>query len=152
MKEIKAKIKRIKPLIKIRKNKVDKASFELLQISTDKDRLQKELHNLQMQYLEYVQKLNKERQSSDRKNLILLEQNVDYLKQKWIQTLYRLKNLEKREQEQMEILLQSKKDLNVIEKLQEKYQQQVAINIATEEQKTIDQIAIRRFMDDEHNQ
>lgn len=151
MKELKAKIKRIKPLIKIRKNKVDKASFELLQIKIDKDRVQKELYNLQMQYLEYVQKLNEERQSADRANLILLEQNVDYLKQKWIQTLYRLKNLEKKEQQQMEILLQSKKDLNVIEKLQEKYQQQVAINIAAEEQKAIDQIAIRRFVDDEHN-
>ena len=77
------KIKRVKPLVKIRKTQLDRESSELARIRGEKKACLQRLQSFQNQYLLGVEQLNHERQSINRGKLTTLERSVETAKSRW---------------------------------------------------------------------
>lgn len=144
MNEIKAKIKRNGPLLKIRKSELDRENLVLGQIRQSKIEAIGQLKNYQRQYVEGVEKLNELRISGDLGTLMNLESTIDYVKAKWYQSLKDVRKIEDDEKQQLQVVIEAQQKLRTIEILDEKYVTELRIFEDKVEQKQLDEIAVQR--------
>ena len=100
MQDLRRKIKRFNPVIKIRESLVEKELSVLISIRGEKIRVVKEMQESQRLYVEGVQKLNRERASANRMMLFSLESSIDFVKAKWQQLFREVQELEVKEKAQ----------------------------------------------------
>ena len=143
MKELKRKIERFKPIIKIRKTDLDREAVCLSKIRSFKREAMENLKKFQTQYMEGVSQLNEERQSKDRGKLASLERGVDYSKNRWHESLAYLRQIEIQERAQIAQVLKAERDLKSIEKLTERYVGQLKEVEDKEDQAVSDEAALR---------
>ncbi|MCX6128371.1 MAG: hypothetical protein NTX25_04815, partial [Proteobacteria bacterium] len=94
-------------------------------------------------YIEGVEKLNRERQSLERKMLSALESAVDFSKTQWYQKLMVLRVIQEEEKRQMARVMEAQKRLRMLEKLDERYLDQSRDLHKTIEQKELDEFALQ---------
>ena len=135
------------PLIRARQSMLDHETTILIKIRNLKADILNDLNMAQRKYIDGVDKLNVVRQSSERENLNILESGLDYIKANWYSTLKKFREAEKREQAQLAVLLLAQKNLKSMEKLQERYQEEMQEWQLKTEQKMLDEKAIRSFID-----
>lgn len=139
------KIKRVKPLIKIRKNQLEKEAAELARIRQEKQACVQKLRFYQDQYMQGIEYLNAERQSTDRSRLAPLERSVDTAKSQWYQSLKDLRLIESQEKAQISQLIIAERNLKSLEKLEERYVVDRHHHEIQSEQKFNDELNIRKF-------
>ncbi len=136
------KKKRIQPLIKIRKIQLDQETALLNQIQLKREEAAQALMQSQQTYIEGVEKLNQERQSSERKLVSALEQGVDFAKAQWYQRLMALRAVEEEERLQSRQVAEAHKRMKMLEHLDERYLEQYLKQLNIQEQKQLDEFAI----------
>jgi flagellar export protein FliJ len=139
------KIKRVQPVIKVRQAKVEVEAATLTLIRSEKIAVVAEMRENQRKYIEGIDQLNTQRASLTRELLAPLEDGLDYIKAKWFKLHRQVQDLEHKEKVQLANLLAAQRDLKAIEKLEENYKGQFATEMRKNEQKSIDEVAIRRY-------
>ncbi len=145
MSEARRKMLRIGPVIKVRKAKVDQEIMVLNQIRADKQAAISDMRESQRQYMEGVERLNRERGSTAREMLAPLEGTLDYVKNRWYSLYKRVQEIEQREKAQIFQLDLAERDLRAVEKLSETYEQEFRNEIRRSDQKAMDEAALRKF-------
>jgi len=143
LKEVKNKIKRMKPLVTTRKIERDIEAMRLQELRNEKTQAMKELKRYESLYIAGIDKINTERQSPNRTQLKALEDSVDHCKSKWYDQIRKLREIEIQEKSQIAQLVTAETGLKSMEKLQEKYQENLATLQRSSEQKETDETAIR---------
>lgn len=144
--ELKNKKKRIKPLLRVRKLQLDQEALALMQIQQVKKQKMDELMDNQRKYLNGVEQLNQHRQSMAQGMLLTVEESVDHIRNVWHLTLHQLKEIEQKERAQMANVLVAQRNLQAIEKLEERYGQGIALEEKRKEQQALDETAARLYM------
>ncbi|WP_141731060.1 hypothetical protein [Oligoflexus tunisiensis] len=138
----KQKMQKLQPLIKIRKLQLDQETAVLNRIQLKREEAAEALMQSQRTYIEGVEKLNRERQSSERKMLTALELGVDYAKAQWYQRLMTLRAVEEEERHQRLMVAEAQKRMKMLEHLDERYLEQHMKQMKIQEQKQLDEFAI----------
>jgi flagellar export protein FliJ len=139
------KIKRVQPLIKMKKSKVDEEAAVLIAIRNEKIEVVKQMKDNQKRYMEGVEQLNRIRVSKVRENLEMLESSLDYVKQQWYKLYKQVQTIEGKERQQIMHLLTAERELKSVEKLEEKYKVEMQKELGRMDQKLMDDAALRRF-------
>ena len=139
------KIKRVEPLIKMKKAKVDEEAAVLNAIRMEKIEVVKAMKDNQKRYMEGVEELNRVRSSKTRQNIETLETALDYVKSKWAKLYTDVQKIEMKEKAQIAHYLTAERELKSVEKLQEKYVTEFKKELGKNEQKQMDEAALRRF-------
>jgi flagellar export protein FliJ len=139
------KIKKVGPLVKVKKSKVDEEAQVLVIIRNEKIGVVAAMRQNQKQYMDGVEQLNRIRTSKMRDNLQTLEGSLDYVKSQWYKLYQQVQDLEKKERAQIHQLLVAEQELKAVEKLEEKYQQEFKHERRRIDQKAMDEIALRKF-------
>ena len=138
------KMKRVQPILKLRKSKVDEETAMLLAIRAEKQKVVKEMRESQQKYMKGVEDLNRVRSSQDRANLATLEAALDAVKVHWYTLFKRVQEVENKEKMQVNQLIAAEKGLKSIENLEDKYEKAFQKDMAKAEQKSLDELAVRR--------
>jgi flagellar export protein FliJ len=146
MRETQLKIKRVQPVINVKKMKVDEEAAVLNEIRNSKVNLVRSMKENQRAYMEGVDKLNNLRNSANRENLGNLESSLDYVKAQWFQLFRKVQEIEAKEKEQFSRLVLAETELRSAEKLKEKYEADFRSSIAKSEQKQMDEFASRKHL------
>lgn len=146
MEQVRSKIKRIKPVIKVKQSVLDDEIAVLAAIRRKKEEVVAEMKKKQKAYMEGVERLNKERASSDRSMLLTLERGLDIVKSKWYDLFLEVREIENQEKAQIAQLTAAKKNLASVEKLQERYHEQFSHELRKFDQKLTDEAAARQYI------
>lgn len=138
------KIDKMASLQHLRKMQLDQEMVILQQIQAKRKTAKEELYESQMMYIHGVDRLNKERQSPERKMLDALERSIDLAKSRWYQKLQILRAVEEDERRQNLAVQDAHRNLKMLEKLGEKYGEQLRKHNNRVEQKMLDEFAIQR--------
>jgi len=145
MRETQLKIKRVQPVINVKKTKVDEEATVLNDIRNTKLGLVRVMKENQRAYMEGVDKLNNLRNSASRENLSNFESSLDFVKAQWFQLFRKVQDIEAKEKEQFSRLVFAETELRSAEKLKEKYEADFRSNLAKSEQKQMDEFASRKY-------
>lgn len=140
------KIQRLDPVIAIRKKRVDEESGFLVEIRQEKSRMESELVAWQQRYLDGVGRLNEMREAGERNMLAAMEAAVDHAREQLFSLFTRLKEVDGIEHAQVLQLNAVQRDLSAVERLQENHREKLQKAIAKAEQKVLDDVALRRFI------
>jgi flagellar export protein FliJ len=143
--EARRKMLRIEPVIKVRKAKVDQEIIVLNQIRADKQAAVTDMRESQRKYMEGVDRLNRERGSTAREMLAPLEGTLDYIKNRWYSLYKRVQEIEQREKAQLFQIDLAERDLRAVEKLSEIYAEEFRNEMRRNDQKIMDEAALRKF-------
>ena len=142
----KSKIRKLEPIIKVREIQVDQEIMRLNEIRSAKLSIVTELKKYQKDYIEGVEQLNRERLSVDRLRVAALESAVDHSKANWYRCLKRAQEIENQEKAQLAQVTIAERNLKSTEKLHAKHSEQLRTEYSKKEQKTMDEIALRRLL------
>ena len=145
MSEARRKMLRIEPVIKVRKAKVDQEIIVLNQIRADKQAAVTDMRESQRKYMEGVDRLNRERGSTAREMLAPLEGTHDYIKNRGYSLYKRVQEIEQREKAQLFQIDLAERDLRAVEKLSEIYAEEFRNEMRRNDQKIMDEAALRKF-------
>ena len=140
------KIARLDPVVGIKQKRVDEEAIILANIRREKARMESELSAWQQRYLNGVGRLNTERESAGRGMLSALESAVDHARETLFVLFQKLKEVDSVEHSQVMQLSIVQRELSAVEKLQEAHKIRMRKEISRHEQKGLDEIALRRFL------
>jgi len=140
------KIERLDPVIEIKQKRVDEEASFLGEIRREKAKMESDLVSWQQRYLDGVARLNVLRESGNRSMLAALESAIDHARETLFSLFQRLKEVDGIEAAQMIQLNMAQRELSAVERLQEVYRQRFRKDLGRKEQKGLDEIALRRFL------
>lgn len=147
MQQLFQKIKRVEPIIKIKKQKVDEEVARLAEIRKEKVSVVASMKDSQKRYMQGYQDLNDARSSVDRMNLATLETGLDLVKMQWQRLRLEVEKIEMREKAQISHVLTAERDLRAVEKLKERYDEEIRMSTRRQEQKMLDEHALHRYIE-----
>jgi flagellar export protein FliJ len=147
MQQLFRKIKRVEPIIRMKRQKVDEEAAVLAAIRQQKMQIVASMKESQRRYMDGYQELNNLRSSEDRKNLATLEGALDSVKSQWEKLRLEVERVELKEKAQITHLLTAERDLRAVEKLKERYAGQINESTRRQEQKDMDEHALRRYLE-----
>ena len=139
------KIKRVQPIIKMKKTKVDTEALLLAQINREKVEAVGAMRESQKKYMVGIDELNKIRTSTSRQNIETIEAGLDLVKAQWYRYYRQVQELENKERAQIARLSEAERELKAIERLREKFETDFKKESGKIEQKMLDEMALRRF-------
>ncbi|MEY4632484.1 MAG: hypothetical protein RIQ81_2604 [Pseudomonadota bacterium] len=146
---MKAKLKQIARLGTVegvKQMRVDGEARALAEIRTQKSQLENHLVEWQRKYIDGVATLNRERESQTRTMLFALEGAVDHARETLFQLFQALREMDSREQAQMMQLDMARRELESVKVLRDSHRESLNREIARNEQKQLDEIGLRRFI------
>lgn len=146
MRQYLKKIERLDPVIGIKQKRVDDESRFLGEIRREKARMESDLVSWQQRYLDGVTRLNAIRESGNRSMLAALEAAVDHARETLFSLFQKLKEVDGIEQAQMNQVNMVQRELSAVERLQEVHKERLQKEMGRKEQKGLDEIALRRFL------
>ena len=141
MKDIIDKIKKVKPLIVSKEATFNQEVALLNQLSYEKMEALGQLRSHQNKYMKGVDQINQERQNGKFDRANILEPALDYVKQKWHESLRQVQKIEKRQEAQRDKVFEAQRELKSIEALRDRYEKELKIAAALQEQKELDEMA-----------
>lgn len=147
MQQLFRKIKRVEPIIRMKRQRVDEEAAVLAAIRHEKMQIVASMKDSQRRYMDGYQELNKLRSSADRRNLATLESALDSVKSQWEKLRLEVERVELKERAQITHLLTAERDLRAVEKLKERYAGQINESTRRQEQKAMDEHALRRYLE-----
>jgi flagellar export protein FliJ len=139
------KLARMKPIVRVRKIQLDQESLELAKIRQEKTEKMQELRGHQREYMLGIDKLNAERSASEPRMLEVLENSVDYVKNRWQHCIRELRLIEEKERAQIANTLTADRGLKSVQKLEDRYRFEARSADVKREQKELDEIVLRKF-------
>jgi len=139
-------MKRIEPLVRVKEAQVNQEAVMLAHIRQEKADVVAALKESQRVYMDGVERLNRERVSVARDMLLTLEMSLDHVKQRWHDQFRQVQELERREEAQLAQLVLAQQSLKSFERLQDKYRKDFQTEMSKSEQKNLDEVALRRFI------
>jgi flagellar export protein FliJ len=139
------KANRLQPVVEQRQIRFDVEIQKLTEVQRRKSATVVAMRSKQREYLEGVQRLNDERGSSNRLMLEALEQGLDTVKSQWMGLYQAVIELDREEKIQTDIMSQAHRELEAIKTLQDKYRAEFAKEMNRREQKSLDELALRKF-------
>ena len=149
MKKTKQKFNRVQPLIKNKKDELNVESKKLFDLKEEKLEYLKVLKSYEQKYLQGVKKVNEAKHRGDLSTVQILEPSVIHMKDQWADTLLSIKELERKEMIQRDIVLESTKSLKSFEKLAENYQKTLKGLQKKKEQSELDEFSVVTFKSDD---
>lgn len=140
------RMKRIEPLVRVKEAQVNQEAVMLAHIRQEKADVVAALKESQRVYMDGVERLNRERVSVARDMLLTLEMSLDHVKQRWHDQFRQVQELERREEAQLAQLVLAQQSLKSFERLQDKYRKDFQTEMSKSEQKNLDEVALRRFI------
>ncbi len=145
MNESGKKAKRMTPLVRVKKIRLDQQTLELARIRGEKVDAVKKLREFQAAYIRSIDMVNQVRENGDFRNLNTLEQGSDLLKSKWFLALKEVQSVEAREKAQLSQLKVAQRELESFENLKERYEV-LALEFESKRfQAEMDALALRGF-------
>ncbi len=145
MRQIRKKIDRVQPLLRIRKAQMDQEAQVLAEIRQTKLEALDQLRKHQTSYIQGVEELNRLRQAGDIARLLTLETSLDFVKSQWYQSLKNVKNIEEQEKSQLNSVLDAQRQLKSTEALNDRLAIELIAIQRDLEQKEADDISMQRF-------
>ncbi len=145
MNQFQKKAKRLEPVIEVRKAKFDDENQKLIMVTQRKIETVSAMKEKQRAYMSGLNRLNDERGSINRQMLEALEIGLDSVKQDWMALYNAVLELEKAETLQREVMSLAHRDLEAIKHLKTKYEHEQRREEAQRDQKTQDEISLRKF-------
>lgn len=142
--QLKIKISKIGSVLKVKETYFAKQWAYLLQLKEAKVLTAKQLSDQQKAYLNGVAKLNQLRSQATRDGLEFYESNVDMVKQMWISLHRRYQQIDKETNLQNQLVLQLKQQIDGIEKIKVRLEQELLNFIARKEQEHLDELSQRK--------
>ncbi len=139
------KIKKVQPVIRARQAKVDHENALLLKLRNEKQQIVASMRNAQQKYMKGVTDLNALRNAALRGGQDSLEAALDFVKDEWYRLFTAVQEAERKEKDQIRVLLEAETSLKATEKLRERYEVEYAREVAKGEQKQLDEGALRKF-------
>jgi flagellar export protein FliJ len=139
------KANRLQPVVEQRQIRFDYESNKLTDVQRRKSATVIAMRTKQREYLEGVQRLNDERGSSNRLMLEALERGLDTVKSQWMTLYQAVIELDREEKLQTDVMSQAHRELEAIKTLQERYRTEFAKEMGRREQKSLDELALRKF-------
>ena len=147
MTESRTKLKRVKPIIRAREAQLYHEITRLNELRNQKALAISELRKSQGDYADAVNKINNQRQSTDRSMLLTLESTIDKMKTRFYLSLRKVREIETLERQQMTVLIGAERNLKSTEKLRERYEMTVRSENKKVDQKHNDEIANRKYIE-----
>lgn len=147
MRNLLMKVKRVDPIIDIKRKKLDQEVAALAAIRLEKQQIVASMKDSQRRYMEGFQNLNRIRSSSDRFNIATLESALDTVKAQWQKLRLEVERIEIREKAQISHLLTAERDLRAVETLKDRYQAEFNHAMRKQDQKLLDEHAILRHIE-----
>ena len=139
------KIKKVHPVIHARQAKVDRETAVLNAIKAEKQVIVASMRAAQQKYMSGVGQLNTLRNATHRGAQEGLESGLDFVKDEWYRLFSAVQEAERKEKEQISVLLEAERDLKATEKLKERYETEHARDQAKADQKRMDEGALRKY-------
>ena len=139
------KFKKLESVVKIKNFENDKCIFALQAAQKNKMAAENKLHKTQADYVAGVDRLNIERASLERNKLEILERALDFLKSEWVKSFQNFKEMERVEKECLRVVNVNRVEIKQIGKISGKYFSTFQGELAKNDQKNLDEVAIRRF-------
>lgn len=147
MRNLLMKVKRFEPIIDIKRKKLDQEVAALAAIRLEKQKVVASMKESQRRYLEGFQNINRLRSSPDRTNIATLEDALDSVKIQWQKLRLEVERIENKEKAQITHLLTAERDLRAVEALKDRYQDEINQAMRRQDQKSLDEHAIRRHIE-----
>lgn len=145
MKAQQEKIKRLQPIMEFKQLLIRESAQILVLLQEEKTRIEREIQHSQQTYMAGIETLNQARTHARRPSLKLLENSLDYSKEKWVALFKSSKEVSRKIKAQMEVLLESQRELHAIEKLHHTYQMEFRKSLDLMEQKMSDDLSLQKF-------
>ncbi len=145
MKAQQEKIKRLQPIMEFKQLLIRESAQILVLLQEEKTRIEREIQHSQQTYMAGIETLNQARTHATRPSLKLLENSLDYSKEKWVALFKSSKEVSRKIKAQMEVLLESQRELHAIEKLHHTYQMEFRKSLDLMEQKMSDDLSLQKF-------
>jgi flagellar biosynthesis chaperone FliJ len=145
MQQLARKVKRLDPILEIRKSRFETENQKLVALKQKKEAASLAVQRKQAEYMEGLERLNQERNTSERSMLEALEIGLDSIKQDWISLYALMVDCERAETLQHGVVIEVFRDLESIKVLQSKYQTSLRQQELKSEQKSFDELALKRF-------
>lgn len=145
MKAQQEKIKRLQPIMEFKQLLIRESAQILVLLQEEKTRLEREIQHSRQTYMAGIETLNQARTHATRPSLKLLENSLDYRKEKWVNLFKSSKEVSRKIKAQMEVLLESQRELHAIEKLHHTYQMEFQKSLDLMEQKMSDDLSLQKF-------
>jgi flagellar export protein FliJ len=146
MSKAQQKIKKLSSVIKIRERELNYSKNELIQTQRDKHEMMGSLNKSQQSYMHSVDSLNKLRtmQASSAETLAI-ESSIEFVRNKWANQLSEVRRLERQERLQMALVQDLEAKLKAVEKISDKYEDELKVERAKLEQANLDEFVIARY-------
>lgn len=146
IKQKKKEMNQLKPILHVRKAQLDQETTVLEDIRRTKLAALDELKKYQDMYMRGVEDLNRMRQNGEIDRLPTFESSVDHAKNKWYQSLKKVKGIEDQERAQVENVVVARKNLTSAEALNERLALDLLFLYKQHDQKENDEIAVQQFV------
>lgn len=141
---------RIAKLIKVRQNSLNVEVGKLQRIQAKLVEVQQQLSESQSQYFATIDTLNDQRRHNGH-NLRLLEDGVDFYKQRLQALILAQKDWQDEERSQMQAVLSARLAVQSLEKLAERYAVQWQTLLAEQEQAQLDEFSLTKATGADHD-
>lgn len=139
------KLKKIRPLLKVRKARELAESRVLLELKGQQLDFQKQLQEQQQNYLESIEILNNYREIKNIRELTIYEDAASYYKNQWNEKFKKLREIDHQIARQVTILTIAQKKLKEIEKLESRYVGEYHKELSEKESQELEDNFMGRF-------
>ena len=146
MNKIKQKLLKIGSLVKIRNRELLLSRNDLYKIQSKKKTMIECLNKSQQTYMQSVDSLNHLRsvQANDSETLPI-EASLEYVRNKWATELSEVRKLERQERVQMAIVQEKEAKLKAVEKIGDKYSEELVKERNRQEQVSLDEFVAAKY-------
>ena len=145
MKEQQNKIKRLQPIMEFKQMMIRESAQILSLLQEEKNRIEVEIQQSQQTYMDGIDTLNQARTHTLRPSLRLLENSLDYSKERWVDLFKKSKEISRKIKSQTDVLIESQRELQALEKLHHQYQMEFRRSLDQMEQKILDELSLQKF-------
>lgn len=139
------RLKTAQKLVRIREQQLSQEVSTLEEIRRRKAEAHQDMQKAWAQYMSGVDRINKMRIEGHGGMLDAVEKGLDLVKQRWVDGLARVKQLDAAEQAQLARVRAKQGEVKVTEKLEERSRAAVDAVERTRERKILDDFGVRKF-------
>lgn len=134
----KLKVTRLSNVLKTKRFAKERLTVQISHAQAELTEVMKDLEDCKNAYFKGVQKLNIIRQSPLREGVEVFDNGLDAVKEAWMITFKRKQDLDLKISKLARDILRIQKQIEVVEKMQDKYKEQIRKSIEKKEQENID--------------
>lgn len=138
--------KKLTAVIKVRERELNFGKEELANTRRQKNEMLEKLNKSQQSYMNSVDSLNNLRMNqAPGSQTLALESSIEYVRNKWAEELTEVRRLERQERIQLVMVQDLEAKVKAVEIINNKYQDEIRLERARQEQDALDEFVISRY-------